>query len=93
MRLSITSPEDKTALLDNAKKQLSAAKGYLDSAKGLNDSYKADYEKYETYKIVAKLIDDYADAVSDALEDLSGETISDSNIKDAIRELATFLEA
>lgn len=84
--------DDKTALLDNAKKQLSAAKGYLDSAKSLNDSYKADYEKYETYKALTKIIDDYADAVADALEDVSGETITDSNIKDAIRELATFLE-
>ncbi len=85
--------EDKTAALDNAIKQLKAADGYLASAKGLNDSYKADYEKYEDYKTLTKLIDDCADAVKDALDDLSGETITDSNIKDAIRELATFLEA
>lgn len=85
--------EDKTAALDNAIKQLKAADGYLASAKGLNDSYKADYEKYEDYKAITKIIDDCADAVKDALDDLSGETITDSNIKDAIRELATFLEA
>ena len=85
--------EDKTAALDNAIKQLKAADGYLASAKGLNDSYKADYDKYEDYKTITKLIDDCADAVKDALDDLSGETITDSNIKDAIRELATFLEA
>lgn len=85
--------EDKTSNLDRAKTLLAAAKGYLDSAKGLNDSYKADYSKYAAYNEITKIIDDYADAANDALSDLSGETITDTNIKDAIRELQAFLEA
>lgn len=85
--------EDNKALIENAVKQLKAAKSYLDAAKSLNDSFSADYEKYSEYKDIKKQIDDCADAAGDALEDLSGETVTDANIKDAVRELETFLDA
>lgn len=84
--------EDKTSNIERAKTLLAAAKGYLDAAKGLNDSYKAEYSKDAAYVEITKLIDDYADAAGDALDELSGETVADTDIKDAIRELQDFIE-
>lgn len=84
---SLTNAEKKATLIENAKKQLNAAKSYLEIAETAMDKYEDEYEKYSDYKADKKLVDDYADAVEDAIDDLSGETITDSNIRDAIREL------
>lgn len=84
---SLTNAEKKATLVENAKKQLNAAKSYLDIAETTMDKYEKEYEKYSDYKADEKIVDDYLDAVEDAIEDLTGETIADSNIRDAIREL------
>ncbi len=84
---SLTNAEKKATLVENAKKQLNAAKTYLDVAETAMDKYEKEYDKYSDYKADKKLVDDYADAVEDAIDDLTGEAIADSNIRDAIREL------
>ncbi len=85
---ALKATEGKDALIQKAKGLLEASKGYLEAANVIIDKYATEYDKYTDYKADAKLIDDYADAVNDAIADLSGETIAESNIRDAIRELS-----
>lgn len=80
--------EEKNTSIQRAKIQLEAAKGYLETANTLIVKYTVEYDKYSDYKADARLIDLYLDAVSDALKRINIETVSDTDIDNAIRELS-----
>lgn len=77
------SEENKEAQINRAKVQLEGAKVSLDKAKLLLMKYHSDYNKYDEYKELLMGVEDYLDAVNDALQDLER-----GRIDDAIREIS-----
>lgn len=77
----------KDAIISRAKIQLTGAKSSLENAKLLLAKYEKEYSKYDSYKTDVKAVEDSLKAVNNALEDISGDTVAESNIRDAIREL------
>lgn len=73
--------------VERAKLQLAAAQTSLEEAESLLAKYSFDYKKYDSYKKNVEVVDDYLDAVRDAVKDLGVTELTKSNIRDAIREL------
>ncbi len=77
----------RNSYVDRAEVLLDCARTSLEEADNLLSKYSFDYKKYDTYKKNVEIVDDYLDAVKDAMKDLSATGLTKSNIKDAIREL------
>lgn len=66
---------------------LTGAKSSLENSKLILIKYEAAYKKYPAFKSDLDYVEDYLDAVNDALKDLDKDVVDELNIKNAIREL------